>query len=392
MKASLKVGSTGTLTTEVGPGNTIRLGDDRRAEVFSTPSMINLMEYAAREAVRPHLDEGEESVGIDVQIQHTAATPPRSQVTAEAVVARVEKNVITFEVVARDPWGEIGRGTHRRAIIATEKFARKLAESKAPQPQPGVSSSQQRLPAFKAIECTHADSTLSVTLNRPHKRNAMSQQMTHELGTLLQWLESSGASVRCVVVRGAGDTFCAGDDVGDLPQDPVEGRALSLLRGETYLRMTELPQVFIAAIDGLALGGGLVLAAACDFRLATHRAKFSLPEVALGWPPNYGMKIVQSIIGRGHTLQLALTGQQVSANQALAMGLVSRVITPDRLSVESLRLAHELSQKSGFALAKVKQLLSPHKTWSDALASDAFVESLATEAAQKSLQRFSGNG
>ncbi len=383
MKASLAIGFVGSLRTRVGPGNVITLGGDRAAAVFSTPSMINLMEFAAREALRPHLDEGEESVGIDVQIQHTAATPPRNEVIAEAVVAAIEKNVISFDVVARDPWGEIGRGTHRRAIINTDRFARRLAETK-----PDLPPASANLPTLETMNCVVTGSRLELTLNRPHKRNAFNQQMTQELSSLLDWLENFGGPIRSVIISGSGETFCSGDDVGDLPEDPQACRSLSLLRGETAWRITELPQVFVAAIDGTALGGGLVLAAACDFRLATHRAKFGLPEISLGWPPNYGMGIVQSLIGRGQTLELALSGKTISTVDALAMGLVSQAAAPDRILAESALLADRIASHSALALGHVKKLLSPRSSWSNHRACEAFVECLATETARVSKLRF----
>lgn len=132
MKVTLTVGVKGELTTRVGPGNTITLGDDQRATVFSTPSMINLMEHAAREALRPHLETGEESVGIDVNIEHTSATPPKNEVTATATVTAIDKTVISFDVVASDSWGEVGRGTHRRAVVKTSRLVSKLGHKIQP--------------------------------------------------------------------------------------------------------------------------------------------------------------------------------------------------------------------------------------------------------------------
>ena len=128
MKNTLRPGLSGELDTHVGPGQTIALGGLSEATVFSTPSMISLMEYCARQLLEPHLEADEESVGVDVHIAHTSATPPGNKVTACATVLEVEKNVVLFEVVAEDDWGEIGRGRHRRAVIRTSKFAEKLAE------------------------------------------------------------------------------------------------------------------------------------------------------------------------------------------------------------------------------------------------------------------------
>ena len=417
MRNTLKVGISGQLRTVVGPDKTITLGDisaenDQSATVFSTPSMINLMERAAREALRPHLEDDEDSVGIDVRITHTSATPPTAQVIAQAIVTSIEKNVIGFELVARDPWGEIGCGTHRRAVIKTSRFARKLADQKPISSVngsdtqsavldsnpilsgPGEHRSTVNFDSFRTIQCAQTGNILQVTLNRPAKRNVCTREMTREMEQLICWLdtqpaEKRPADIRVVVMTGAGDTFCAGDDVGDLPEDLDQARELSLRRGKLHLRITNLPQVFISAIDGMALGGGLVLAASSDYRIATHRAGFALPEVLLGWLPNYGMGIVQSLIGRGRTLELALTGETISARQAQDIGLINRVVAQSQLMASALAVARKLEMLSPGALAATKRLMAPGTPWCDASAADAFVECLTSETARGNIQRFS---
>ena len=385
MKATLTVGIRGKLTTRVGPGNTITLGDDRRATVFSTPSMINLMEHAAREALRPHLETGEESVGIDVSIEHTSATPPKNEVTATATVTAVDNTVVRFEVVANDSWGEIGRGTHRRAVVKTSRLVSKLGHKiQSPETSAAIPAA---LPAFNTLQCVVSDGLLRLTLNRPRKRNAISAEMTTELEQLVEWLEHK-SDVRVVIVAGADNTFCAGDDVGDLPDSLGESKRLSIRRGALYQRMTELPQVLIAAMDGLVLGGGFVFASACDFRVATHRAKLGMPEVLLGWPPNYGLAIVQSLLGRGRTLELTLGGETMDARRAETIGFVNRIVSQTQLDVEAMRLANKLLAMPPQALTAAKQQLAPGTRWSDAAAADVFAECLATEVAQKSIAKF----
>lgn len=406
MKESLRIGVSGQLSRNVGPGLTITLGrhksGDGEATVFSTPAMIDLMEHAARESLRAHLDDGEESVGVDVQINHTSATPPRTEVTAEARVTKVDKNVISFEVTARDPWGEIGRGTHRRAVIKTAKFARQLAEQKpvsgpasphqsqAPHPSrpPQQSRPPGQLPSSSTIVLQRSGNVLHCTLDRPEKRNAINEQMTDDMERMIEFLAGAASLVRVVIVSGSSHSFCGGDDVGDLSDQPQAARLLSQRRGDLYRRITSLPQVFIAAVDGLALGGGLVLAAACDLRVATHRAKFGLPEVSLGWPPNYGMGIVQSLIGRGRTMELALTGESIDARRAESIGLISQVVSPSQLDSQTGRLAERLAQLPPEASQSAKRLLEPGAQWSDERAADAFVECLKTDTAQKSIARF----
>lgn len=391
MKDSLQVGVHGSLSTFVGADQTIRLGDMSEATVFSTPSMINLMEYAARDALAPHLADGEESVGVDVNVTHTSATPPRSKVVAQATVTAIEKNVISFNIVAKDAWGEIGRGTHRRAIISTEKFAERLKAQKSSPIHGQFSTLSDLISTFVHLRCEAYGSILHITLDRPNKRNAINAQMTCELEQLADCLERRSNDIRVVIVSGSGDTFCAGDDVGDLPDDAEAARDLSLRRGSLYQQLTELPQIFIAAIDGLAIGGGFVFASACDLRVSTFRAKFALPEVSLGWPPNYGMGIVQARIGNSHSMALALTGDMIDAQHAKSVGLVHRVVAPTQLSSSAMELAKQLTAQPRDALTAAKQLLAPGQTWSDVTASNRFVKCLTTEDAITSRRRF-GSG
>src|SRR5690348_5769341 len=115
MRPGLYLNHSATLDWQVTPERGIALAGGRAA-VFSTPSMINLMEHAARAALEPFLDRNEESVGVDVQVKHLAATPLLSAVRGVATVTRVEGKLIDFDVAAFDSAEQIGKGTHRRAV------------------------------------------------------------------------------------------------------------------------------------------------------------------------------------------------------------------------------------------------------------------------------------
>lgn len=382
MKNSLTPGLSGQLSTHAGPGQTITLGGVTEAIVFSTPSMIQLMEYCARQVIEPHLESGEESVGVDVHIAHTSATPAGKKVQAHARVQDIEKNVVLFEVWADDEWGEIGRGTHRRAVIKTSQFAERLTKHK------GFKGPLEPETQFQWLKCERRGPQLHVVLDRAAKKNAMNQELTGELEQLVASLPHRFPEIRVVIVRGAGDSFSAGDDVGDLPQDPKSAAELSLRRGALFQRITELPQIFFAQIDGLCLGGGLVLAAACDFRVASYRATLGLPEVTLGWPPNYGMGIVAPLVGRSAALDLACSGRRLEASVAQSLGLVHRVVPVGQLSSEVHNWAEKLTELPAVALSETKLLLADRQSWSDEVATRAFLKCLEDEAAQSSIQRF----
>jgi enoyl-CoA hydratase/carnithine racemase len=324
-------------------------------------------------------------VGIDVHVEHLAATPPLTSVTATATVTSIEKNVISFDLEARDPWELIGRGTHRRAVIKTQSFSGRLAKKRPP----SATHSSDSLPVLRAIELRKQSRLLWATLNRQSKRNAMNQAMTSELEHLVDWLASHSDQVGVVILSGSGGTFCAGDDVSELRTDDVPAmQELSLRRGSLYRRMTELPQIFIAAIDGMAIGGGFVCACACDLRIATHGTQFGLPEVKLGWPPNYGLLIVQSVLGRAATLRLAVTGDLVSAREAFRLGGVDRVVPKFRLQEEARQLADSLLTRPSDAIAAAKQLLSVRAEGNDEQATDQFLKCLQTPDAKAAINKF----
>ena len=382
MKSTMKIGDVGTLSGMVGPGQTITLGGEPEATVYSTPSMINLMEHAAREALRPFLEPGEESVGIDVQVEHLAATPPKTEVTASATIKLIEKNVIGFDLEARDAWEVIGRGTHRRAVIRTEKFSERLARKKTP-------ATSKARPSLEFIDLRREGRLMWATLNRPAKRNVFNEAMTRDLESLVDWLDGAGDQIGVVVLSGAGDTFSAGDDISELrPDDTQAMTALSLRRGAVYRRMTGLPQVLIAAIDGLALGGGFVCACSCDIRVATHNTKLGLPEVTLGWPPNYGIAIVQSVLGRPTALRLALSGKPVGASEAQRFGAVHEIVPAFRLFEEARQIAETILANPPEAVAATKQLFAIWNEEGDEPATRSFIQCLQTNQAQASIHDF----
>lgn len=398
MSSEIKVGSTGTLTTVVQPGNTIVIGNDADAEVFSTPSMIHLMEYAAREALAPFLNEGEESVGIDVHVNHLAATPPQNEVKATATITHVEKNLVSFDIEAHDAWEKIGSGTHRRAIVQTAKLAKKVAPKRkdadsgqgSDDVRSRVELSGLKWSALEYFQVQRSEKWMHVVLNRPRKKNAIHEKMTHELALIVEWLKQNKDQVSVVIFSGAGNNFSTGDDIAELDSNqPEKMQQLSLLRGALYSRLANLPQVTIAAIDGYALGGGFVFAAACDYRLATFNTLVGLPEAKLGWPPNYGVEIIRSALGRSLAIQWSTSGATLSAQQAMAAGFVQDVMAGNQLMAKAHAIADQILANGPEAVAAVKKVLPLATSESDSLATAEFLKCLKSEHAQKSLTNFS---
>jgi enoyl-CoA hydratase len=187
---------------------------------------------------------------------------------------------------------------------------------------------------------------LEVVLNRPGALNALNRAVLEQLDEAMDQAESD-ASVRAVVIRGAGErAFCAGadlDELGGLP--PVRGR-LHLRHGQRVLRRLERsPVPSIAAVHGLALGGGLELALACSFILGADDTRFGLPEAKLGLMPGYGgtQRFVRAV-GRGPALKVMLTGEDVDADAASRLGLLAEPpLSRDRLHRRARELARAIA-------------------------------------------------
>ena len=274
--------------------------------------------------------------GAKVEVEHLAATPLGTNVTATAIVTHVDGRLVDFEITARDGVDVIGRGTHRRAVIRLDKFAQRLQEKV--QHMPGslllplpMEPNRGALPALTTLAVQVERAVATVTLNRPAKRNAVNRQMTGEWELVNAWL-AGHSDVRIVIVTGSGDGFCAGDDVPEVGTLPLEeARTLSLRQARMYLAWEQLPQVFIAAVHGNASGPGCVAAYSCDFRIAAHDARFGMPEIRLGWPPGYGIAQLTALVGKARALQLCLTGEPIPAKTAHEYGLVHDVVPRQRL-------------------------------------------------------------
>jgi enoyl-CoA hydratase len=196
----------------------------------------------------------------------------------------------------------------------------------------------------------------TVTLNRPKVLNALNQRTIAELGQAIDELEAD-PDVRVIILTGAGDrAFVAGADINELAtQSPVNGRDLAR-RGQTlFARIEQLGKPVIAAIGGFALGGGCELAMACTFRVAADTAKLGQPEVNLGLIPGYGgSQRLPRLVGKDRAMELILTGRQVTADEALRIGLVTRVVPAAALAQEVKLFAQELASKAPVALRYAK--------------------------------------
>jgi E-phenylitaconyl-CoA hydratase len=190
-----------------------------------------------------------------------------------------------------------------------------------------------------------------ITLNRPDKRNAINDEMRAELTGAFARFDAD-PSVRVVVLTGAGPALCAGGDLSAvmIPPDPIRSRAVEPL--------DQFTKPIIAAINGLAYGGGLELALACDIRLASTTARFALPEVRIGsMPGSGGTQRLPAVIGPTLAAQMILTGEPIDAARALAAGLVSELAEPENLLATATARALTIAANAPLAVIAAKRAL-----------------------------------
>lgn len=203
------------------------------------------------------------------------------------------------------------------------------------------------------------DGTALVTINRPDKRNAMNHAFFHDLPAVLADLDED-PDIHACVITGAGEAFSAGGDIADfdrLTDVPSYRRQVRLALG-AFQSLERCETITIAAVNGLAFGGGTELTLACDLALAASDARFAFREVSVGLMPGYGLVRGPETVGRGWTRWLALTGEEVDAEQALRIGLVHRVVPPERLVEESLAVAARIAANPTVAVQFGKQFLN----------------------------------
>jgi enoyl-CoA hydratase/carnithine racemase len=196
---------------------------------------------------------------------------------------------------------------------------------------------------------------LVLTLSRPDKLNALSSALEQELGCVLDGESVAGA--RAVVLAGEGRAFSAGADVTEFrDRDPASIMAYYRDSGVVYERIAGLTAPTVAAVHGYCLGGGLELALACDFRVATDSAVFGFPEAALGiLPSSGGLTRLVRMLGATRAKELMLVRERFSAAEALGWGLVTDVVAEGEEMAAALELGHRLASLPALAVATTKQ-------------------------------------
>lgn len=202
------------------------------------------------------------------------------------------------------------------------------------------------------IDLKRQDGVAIVRLNRPEKLNSLTGEMILTLSDLFRGF-ASDSSLRAVILTGTGEkAFCVGTDISELAAgDEAEARNISH-RGQALCDLIErCPVPVIAALNGLAVGGGCELALACHIRIASVSVRFSLPETRLGITPGYGgTQRMPREVGRSRALEIMLSGREVSAADAERLGLINRMVESEELLTEAQSLAQDIARLAPLAI------------------------------------------
>lgn len=211
---------------------------------------------------------------------------------------------------------------------------------------------------YKHLIFTQADSIGVVQLNRPDSFNAFNMEMFHELNELLDEIVKDD-DIRVIVIKGTDKFFGAGADLREvINYDSLEVRQYIEKAHNMGYKFLKMKKPTIASISGFCLGGGCELAISCDFRIADETAIFGLPEINLGiFPAGGGTQRLARVVGYAKARELILTGDIIDSNEALKIGLITKLVPAAEIEEATMKLARKLSRKPPLAVEMIKELL-----------------------------------
>lgn len=233
-----------------------------------------------------------------------------------------------------------------------------------------------------------------VKINRPKALNALNSETLKELDIVITELEHD-KDIFAVILTGEGEkAFVAGADITEMKElSAIEGRDFGILGNKVFRRLENLEKPVIAAVNGFALGGGCELAMSCDIRIASTKAKFGQPEVGLGITPGFGgTQRLARLVGLGAAKELIYTAKIIKADEAYRIGLVNRVVEPEKLLDEAKELANNITAQAPIAVKLCKAAIN-RGTQCDidtalAYESEAFGECFSTEDQKEGMTAF----
>jgi enoyl-CoA hydratase len=209
---------------------------------------------------------------------------------------------------------------------------------------------------YEILKIDKTENIALVTISRPKAMNALNTRFFDEMDQAIQEFDAD-PKLRAVIITGDGKAFVAGADIAEMANKTVEEGSFFSSRGQkTFGQFGKLRIPVIAAINGFALGGGLELAMACDFRIASTKAKFGQPEVNLGLIPGFaGTQRLTRLVGLADALQLLMTADMINTEEALRIKLIQKVVEPEALLDTCFAIAKNIASKGPLAIQAVKQ-------------------------------------
>lgn len=244
-----------------------------------------------------------------------------------------------------------------------------------------------------AVEIKEEDGILWVTFNRPEAFNAINEEFVKGLKNVIEYVKQN-KSVRVIILTGKGKAFCAGADIKMFSEsNAFQAKRVIEELGKALEEFEDLEVPIIAAVNGYALGGGCEIAMACDIIIASENASFGQPEINLGIIPGAGgTQRLARLVGWKKAMELCLTGERISAEEAAKLGLVNKVVPADKLLDEAKEFAEKIKSKSPYAVMFVKQAVNRgfKMGLKDGIAyeRDLFALSFASEDAREGIKAF----
>ena len=212
---------------------------------------------------------------------------------------------------------------------------------------------------FKFLNLSNDGHICTIQINNPKALNALNSSILHEFNRALTVVEND-KNIRVLIITGVDKSFVAGADISEMAKlDETAGKAFGEFGSEIFRRIELLHIPVIASINGFALGGGCEIAMSCDIRIASENAKFGQPEVGLGITPGFSAtQRLPRLVGLGKAKELIYTASIINADEALRIGLVNKVCTPETLEEETLKMAQKIASQAPIAVQYAKKAIN----------------------------------
>ena len=241
---------------------------------------------------------------------------------------------------------------------------------------------------LKVVAYEKKDGVAIVRMNYPQRLNALSDQLRADLYTVYEEALND-TDIGAVILTGTDRAFCAGADISGFKFDTPSIRKFMRDVMPFLAYLEKYPKPVIAAVNGLALGGGLEIAISCDLIIASEKARFGVPEAAIGLVPGFAILRLHQIIGRAKSKELAMTCDQISAEEALRIGLINKVVPHESLMDASMEMAGKILSKAPLAIELIKAAVNRELHGEElAYATEALGMLFKSEDAQEGMDAF----